>query len=552
MAFEVQQGGEPQQVSGSTPLSQGSTPAATQPQEQSAQTQAPSTPATIQTGASVNQATSQGNAQNRSSGGASSGMFTNVQRYVERNRPQAQKMAQAVTQDFGKQADAIRQQADQQRQQQQQQVLANQAQMQQQMQEAQNIVGGVMGTTEQAAPQEDNQPNFDDQLARFQALSQGPVGVQQVSDLNLGQQANRARALANLAQGANRENFRRNLMSQAFDDRQYTRGQSALDNLIVGGDQAAREKIIQGTQGRAEALNQRLKDLGIQSSEDVATQIQAMRDFGGQVRGIATGAEGQVTTDLEDAYKNFLAERENFLVDEFGNVTSALDTRRQEILDRLAPTGEGKNAVLQRYAQLLQEGPVALGQRGDQVIGRLAREGFNFDPQVITGGGSGTTTYTPEYLQRIAENPFLDANRTLYDSLNYGTEADLGLMTGEEAAGNIWNTSRSSNRSKSDQFFKVDTLADTFQRAIDQQKNLDFNQQISDALAGVSGVSRDDLIAGTDVDKFDVADETQLQRFNRLQQLLGEEGDIVADEMRNKNFATADALSNVLNRYRMK
>jgi hypothetical protein len=58
-------------------------------------------------GQSVNQAQSKG-ASSSKKAPASSGMFTNIQNYVNKNQPQAQKMAKASTQDFSKQAADIR------------------------------------------------------------------------------------------------------------------------------------------------------------------------------------------------------------------------------------------------------------------------------------------------------------------------------------------------------------------------------------------------------------------------------------------------------------
>lgn len=574
MAYEVKQGGEPQQAAGSTPLSQGSTPVAdqSQPQGQSTPSQPSSTPATIQTGASVNQATTQGNAQNRKSGTASSGMFTNVQRYVERNRPQAQKMAQAVTQDFSKQASQIADQANKQRAQQQQQIQANQAQLQSQFGEAQRAVEQITApqprtdlvqrpsipTEQTQAPQE---PVAD--AERFQQLMQGPVGVQQVADLNLGQQSSRAQALSNLAQGANRESFRRNLMGETFGNRQYTRGQSALDNLILGGDQGAREAIIQGTQGEAERLNKQLQDIGAASRQDVAGLQQDIDQFGGRVRGLATDAESAVESELDQGLESFLQERQRLLQDEYGNITQGLKTRQQEILDYLgadANFGQGYSDaenLARRYAQVLMGQNENLKDRGNKQIGGLASgQGgiFAEDPN------TGLNRYMSfdeidadnQYLQRIDENAFYRANEELLNRLGYGTEADLGLRNIDQVRGDYWDKSQSSSKSKSDQRFRIDSLANAFRNIAESQKNLNFDDQIKQALSGASGVGYDQLLEGSDVDRYDVADQAKLEQFNKLQELLGEEGDVVVDEMLNPNYATNEALSSILNKYRIK
>lgn len=80
------------QIAGGSPLSSGgATPAATQ--DTGAQTSGGSSqPSQIQAG-------SQTSTTNKKAPKASSGMFTNIQKYVEKNKPQAQNIATAVTGD---------------------------------------------------------------------------------------------------------------------------------------------------------------------------------------------------------------------------------------------------------------------------------------------------------------------------------------------------------------------------------------------------------------------------------------------------------------------
>lgn len=146
------------------PLAGGQQTPAQQTQTEDKSTQTSQTPATFQTGMSSTQAGAQQQpTQQKSKGPASSGMFTNIQKYVQKNQPQAQQMAQAVTQNIGSQASEIAEQAKQKEAQMQQSLAANTAAMEAQKKEAGQIVGGIMGadydpTTGQYQAQPAQQP----------------------------------------------------------------------------------------------------------------------------------------------------------------------------------------------------------------------------------------------------------------------------------------------------------------------------------------------------------------------------------------------------------
>jgi hypothetical protein len=334
-----------QEVAGANPLSQGQAPAA-QPQQQ-AQVSPSQTPATVQTGASADQANQQ---VKKPSQKGSSGMFTNVQKYVDRNRPQAQKMAKAVTQDFSKQASDIAKQVQQQSNEQSGLVAGNVGQIQGQYGEAQDIIGDIMGpgyefegtpeyyqTPQQQPPATQDPlrpdtgatrtpgtvdrpdtegttaatPPTQEELDYFKNLMKGPIGINEVPGLNLAQESNRAQALANLAQGAGRGNFRRGLMRDTFGGagRQYTRGQSALDELIMTGSKQATQGLIQDTQKQAEGLVGEIRDAQRGSAADMAMQSEMMRSFGGDVRALAEQARDPMYNQAKSAFDEAMVER---------------------------------------------------------------------------------------------------------------------------------------------------------------------------------------------------------------------------------------------------
>ena len=306
MAYDASKTDDEQTVAGSTPLDQGSGQVA-QPIEPTGDS-AP-TPTAPQVGASPIE-TQQQQTVSKKAPRASSGMFTNIQKYIQKNVPQAQKMSKAVTQDVSRQAADIRGAAEEKQQQTQAQIQANQAAMQQARTGAEQQIQAIIQPGAQPAPgiQQPIAPQAQD----FQALMRGDIaGAAGVQDVNLAQQQMKAQALQNLAAGARTEQGRQNLLRGTFgDEGRYTRGMSALDQLIVGGDVAAREGLIGGVEQQVGGLQEQLRGIGQQTTQDIAAQRLAEQQFGGEIRGLAeapleqfkdigTTVEGLRATDKE-------------------------------------------------------------------------------------------------------------------------------------------------------------------------------------------------------------------------------------------------------------
>ncbi len=300
-------------LSGAAPLAQG------QGQAQGAYDQAAgqNTGQALQTGGTGSQGGSQGGTTNKKSKKASSGMFTNIQNYVEKNKPQAQKMAGAVNQDFSKQAGEIRKVAEEKSNQQANLIGNNQNLMTQGEGQARaavdNIMGaptvsaqqqGVTGQTQQPAT-----PPVAADASTFQDLASGKIkGYNDVGALNLSEQKNRMAALGQLAQGANTEQGRRNLLGNTFSKQgQYSRGMSGLDNLITSGSQAARESLITGTQGQADTLKGDLGEFGRLGQEALNAQNDRKSKFADTINKMrtdaVTGIESGITAKLDDLKK---------------------------------------------------------------------------------------------------------------------------------------------------------------------------------------------------------------------------------------------------------
>lgn len=257
-------------------------------------------------GSSTFQSQSTGSTQAKSTKqpSASSGMFKNIQKYVEKNKPQAQKMATAATGDFSKKAAEIQKNTEAKAAQQAQGMEANTKAMEDQRKFAQGQIDQAMGVKEAPAPME-NGPTQEDQDKKFQGLMAGKIGgVNQVQDLNLSQQKSKADALQRLAKGTESEQGRRNLLKETFQKQgKYTQGMSGLDNLITSGDRAARESIIKGTDAKSRALQDMMRSTAQDSRGLLSDQQARIGAFGGEIGGMAQDAITAQDKVIQDALK---------------------------------------------------------------------------------------------------------------------------------------------------------------------------------------------------------------------------------------------------------
>lgn len=339
------------QVVSSTPLSSGQQPQSQPAQGDSQASQAPSQPSTVQAGMSSTQAGAAQQPQ-QSNKPASSGMFTNIQKYVSKNKPQAQKMAGAVTQDVGQQASQIADQAKQKEAQMKESLQANTAAMEAQKKEAGQMVQNIMGTNQrqvqepQPFTQKDGtvvnvgdtykspitnqhgqitgfedkvwegaptktldeivtQPTMEEQQARYQELMKGPTGLTEVGGLNLAEQSQKARALQQMAGQAGTEMGRRQLLQDTFRKQgEYTSGMGGLDQLITSGDDQAREQLVTGVQEQAQGLQDQLQTVGSEANKSKMAQDMAMKNFGADISQLGADAQQQIMEQVNAEVTN--------------------------------------------------------------------------------------------------------------------------------------------------------------------------------------------------------------------------------------------------------
>lgn len=545
MAFvdDPNSGQQSQQVAGSTPLSTGGEPTA---QESSGSSTGGSGVSTAPSSGTPSQAP---RTANKGSGKASSGMYTNIQKYVDKNRPQAQQMAGAVTQNVESQAQNINQAVQQKKQEQQQLIDTNRQMMEAQQQEASGLInqamsGGELGQTEQQ---------------RFQALMQGPTGVQQVGNLNLAQQENKANALQQLAASGRTEQGRRNMLKDTFQPQgAYTQGMSGLDQLILSGDAGAREAIVQGTAGTADQLMGQLAQTRQQAQEQAAQMGTDINQFGQQIGEMGTGALGGVNTQIDEAYQQELANRAALFgtdspeyqqalaaaqgrLDQLGGVVGDLGSFAK-YAQQYATNRKWDDSGVNDYLDQMQE----FQNTGNVTVSYINDNGYR-DTKTLSGqeaqdflqqGGNLDTTHHKEREEIRGIVDAINKNLIGTDELGlYGLENQLvssgsGYTPTKTAfqKGNIYNTFQNLQN----QLQGLGSAEDIIRRRIEQE---------------AGGQSFEDVVSGADLQRLDIASQEDINRINALKGLLGQEDILTQEQYGDQAYTGLDKLQNILKAY---
>jgi len=331
----------------------------------------------------IQSSSSQSAGSNKKPAKASSGMFTNIQNYVAKNQPQAQKIAGAVTGGISNQASEIRKVSEEQQALQNKLLQSNQGLIDNARSSATSAVNQIVAPqTTPTAPA----ASVDD----FKKYMSSNVGQSQVQDLNLSQQQLRSDALSQLAKSAETEQGRRDLLGQTFKKQgAYTRGMSGLDQLITSGDKTAREALIGGVRDTSGQLKSDINTIRSTQEGLVGDQRRKLDSFGNEIRSLA-----------ENPYTNLYNEAntraEKFRDMDLGSTISDAD---------LAATGLTREQVSNLYGV---DPSVAFGSKG-ATAEQIAR---------MSGLSSLLGQPAPEF-QEFKTQDFLDqvaAQKALYET----------------------------------------------------------------------------------------------------------------------------------------
>jgi hypothetical protein len=318
MAFVDDPNQNTENVAGAAPLSQGQ---ATQPsQAESAPTQGESSPSTIQSSGSTAPKTT------NKSGKASSGMFTNIQNYVAKNQPQAQKMAESTLGEIRKaneasktaQKNALSQFSGQTEQGGLHDTTARRAELEQFTRQESGLqqpapvaqtppVEGAEAPV--AAPV---QTGIDEsQFANIlNAKYQGPRNLTETGNI-YSQLQKQAQKSADMGQLTQTDQGRSQLMTDlnTRGGRQYGAGMSKLDSMLMGQQTDQLQDIMSAG-----------KEIG--SSQDI------MRNVGQQAQDVASGRAAEVMETQKqgrEAFQKLSQERQGQVDQRVGDVVDNWD-----------------------------------------------------------------------------------------------------------------------------------------------------------------------------------------------------------------------------------
>lgn len=294
----------------------------------------------------------------------------------------------------------------------------------------QALEGELAGLTEkiQNAPSE----LTNEDVQRYRDLVEGRERYDQLS-YDQAREQMQGDDLNKLAQGVEREDVRRQLLQQAFGKQgDYTRGEVALDDLLLKGSPEAAQALVQGVQGTSQSLQDQLRNARRMSLQGIAGLRQGQTELQNQLGEGATSAIQGLESEIDqrvasgegtrlDAIRNALsegvisAEQAQLLgieqgrtygvdlgqqlsdlsgVATRGNVSSRSDLARAQALSRLAgmteqsifvnPDTVGQMSEAEKFRLAEIQGELARGRRDYEQTASDAA--YN---AAIARGGSG-------------------------------------------------------------------------------------------------------------------------------------------------------------------
>jgi hypothetical protein len=209
---------------------------------------------------------------------AGSGMFTNLKKYVEANKPKTKEMAGAVVKDISGQAEKIKSNVAEKRK----QVSGSEAYKQEQA----RLQGGEQTTQSALQKAQSGQMLSADELDRFKALQSGTGAYEGFKAVDLAEQQQKARSLEQLGQQATTAEGSEQAIQQTFgkDIQDYTAGERGLDLFLLGQDKEAKQLLQEGVTGATTGIE---SDVAAQQAESQAA-VQALRDLSSRYQ---TGGE---------------------------------------------------------------------------------------------------------------------------------------------------------------------------------------------------------------------------------------------------------------------
>lgn len=245
---------------------------------------------------------------NQPKAGVGSGAFTNLQSYIQKNKPASQGIAQGISQNI-----------QQQKQQQQQVIQSGRQQFQQQAgqldaareaarKKAIETVGRVTAPTP-------FQPLADEDITRYRDIITGVQDFDTVEMPDFTEQQQFGQTLQQRAQQAGTEQGRSRLLEQTFNQPTYTRGQRKLDQLLLQGNVDAQRGLQRGLEQGAQQFQQELGQTQEQLTQQQQQLTEAEQALVSELEGLAASGYEGFTEDIQQR-----AAEQNRLVDQIRGI----------------------------------------------------------------------------------------------------------------------------------------------------------------------------------------------------------------------------------------
>jgi hypothetical protein len=474
-------------------------------------------------------------------------MFTNLRKYMEANKPQTQRMAGAVTQQFGQQAEKTAQQAQQRAQQFGSQIQQRQNVMEAERQFAGDVGSRILQQQQGAQPAQPFTPSFDiagklqekrkelegkrifgeaaekqieqerqklqsdlsaeretfeqqqrtaqqeaaplyseEEYERVRQAITGGATPEDIQELNLAGQVAGAEQLQRQAEAAQTAEGRAGLLQETFGagTRDYTRGQAGLDALLLQSSPEARQQLLEGTQAQAQQTQEAVE----QARKDALQQLTGYREeragFGQSVADIMSGRGEELSSQIDERVAQAQAERQQ-LADQLGTTTTELEQYLGEVGAGIDPTKTSAAFDLKYIRDGYQEGLLRSGLAGAQDISDLAFQALGTDRK-----------------KALEAEAWLNTERQRSDAMLYGHLNP-----------------------------QAQAKAKAFQEQLQSERDEAGRQEMLENIYGASGAqaatgdvrSAEDLsryMAGEDITRASVAKAQDVARYSALQDLL--------------------------------
>lgn len=214
----------------------------------------------------------------------------------------------------------------------------------------------------------------DEDVQRYRSLVEGKERYDQVAYDQAREQV-QADELNRMAQGVEKEDVRRQLLQQAFGKQgDYTRGEVALDDVLLKGSPEAAQQFVSGVQGSSQDLQEQLRNARRGSLQGIAGLRQGQAELQSTLgEGVQTSLQG-----LQDEIDRRVASGEGSKLDAIRNALSegviTADQAQQLGIEKGRTYGVDVNEKLSDLSGLTTRGSVS--SRSDlaraQALSRLA------------------------------------------------------------------------------------------------------------------------------------------------------------------------------------